>query len=729
MRASVPARAGATDHTGAAGPPRSDLRPEIQGLRALAVALVVAFHLWPGALPGGYLGVDVFFVVSGFLIGGHLLRELDATGRVRLARFWTRRARRLLPAATTVLVACLAVVHWRVPEPLQGRWFHETEAAAWYGLNWVLAQAAVLYSASDQSSSPAQHYWSLSVEEQFYLTWPVLMLAAAWVARRLHRTPHRAVVVVTSVVLVASFAWSVRESFRTPAAYFVTTTRVWEFAAGALLAAAGASVRLPRRAAVATSLLGAGTIVATSFLLGAGTAFPGWVAAVPVAATLLVVAAGDPGGRAWYRPVAVQRLGDWSYAAYLWHWPLLVLAPYLTRHPLTTAERFAVPVVTVVLAALTKRFVEDPVRRLRVGPRGTWTTALAVAASVAGVVLVAQAGTADAARTVARWHAQDRALDVAGVACLGAAAGVTGPCDDPRVAGRVTPRPAFAFDDSVRYCLTGNTDSAVSMCEFGVPLDQAKHVVALVGDSHGAQWQAAFEVLAREKGWHVYTFFRGSCQLADTPRAADPVVRAGCAAWNANVLRALAGLPRITTLVTTGKAGSEFEPGAAGSSYAAGVAGYRRTWAALPPSVTDVWVIRDTPQLGRDARQCLLLLDPADLLGPDRCGTPRDVALEPDPGIGAVLPLEGASSGRRYHHVDLDDLLCTPTRCPAVIGHVVVYRDTHHLTATFARTLVPYLEQRLDLDRGRGSSFSRAKAVLQAPEPGVPAPEAVLVAP
>ena len=232
-------------------PPAQRARAEITALRACAVLLVVLYHLWPGRLPGGYIGVDVFFVISGFLITSHLLRESTTTGRIALARFWARRARRLLPAAYLVLAATsVAVVAW-LPVSAWQQNFRQIIASTLYVQNWVLAADSVDYLASDADPAAAQHYWSLSIEEQFYLVWPLLILAATvWAARRAS-SPIRATWWAIGVPTVASLLfslWITQEN--PPAAYFVTPARAWQFGAGGLLALflAGRASHVPRRA-------------------------------------------------------------------------------------------------------------------------------------------------------------------------------------------------------------------------------------------------------------------------------------------------------------------------------------------------------------------------------------------------------------------------------------------------------------------------------------------------
>ena len=313
---------------------RRILRPEIQALRAIAVTTVVVFHYWPDLITGGYIGVDVFFAISGFLITGHLVREVDRSGHVSLPGFWARRARRILPAALLVLLFCTVATFLIVPLNLWDQFFREIQASTLYVENWNLAREAVDYLGAENRPSPVQHYWSLSVEEQFYIVWPVLILIAMMFVRKGSALLRRRSITTMLLLLTgASLAYSIWDTAINPAAaFFVTPTRVWEFGAGGLLALAATNTARPAlRAAV--SWLGIAMILVAAFAYNPQTPFPGIAAALPIAGTLAVIWAGSPDLRwsplHWMKLRGTQWAGDVSYSIYLWHWPLLILAPFL----------------------------------------------------------------------------------------------------------------------------------------------------------------------------------------------------------------------------------------------------------------------------------------------------------------------------------------------------------------------------------------------------------------
>ena len=393
-----PASRRSSPASGRAVLPQKQFRSDIEGLRAVAVIAVVFFHAGVPGVGGGYIGVDVFFVVSGFLITGLLWREASTTGTVGLATFYGARARRLLPAAVTVLVAtCVASVV--LLPPLQARSvIGDGIASALYAGNYRFAIQGTDYLTADAPPSPLQHYWSLGVEEQFYLLWPALIIGTAWLLARLARRTgvgaSRSVapyVLVLGVLATVSFMVSLAWTDTWPSwAYFSLPTRAWELAVGGLIALTATAWRhLPGPSAAVVGWGGLALIVVTCTQIGEETPYPGTTALLPVLGTALVIGAGcattELGvGRVLSKP-AMRAIGRLSYSWYLWHWPVLLLAPALVGQPLGLAGRLAMVVVSFVLAILTLHLVENPVRF------ATGLTASAQRSLVAGGVLTALA--------------------------------------------------------------------------------------------------------------------------------------------------------------------------------------------------------------------------------------------------------------------------------------------------------------------------------------------------
>jgi peptidoglycan/LPS O-acetylase OafA/YrhL len=688
-----PTRSPARGHTA--------MRPEIQALRAIAAVAVVLYHLWPARLPGGFVGVDVFFAISGFLIIGHLLRQVDATGRFSLVEFWSRRARRLIPAALLVLLISAAATIALAPTVVWRRFLEEIAAAAVYAENWLLAASSVDYLASDNAPSPAQHYWSLSIEEQFYIAWPlILILVLACTARRSPLARRRMIGCILAGLTVASLVYSIMQvGSGTPIAYFDTFGRAWEFGVGGLLAfAARASERAAPGVRAFASWAGLTLIVVTVFAYGAATPFPGASALIPVIGALLVIFAGTPAVR--WAPATLlaagpmQWLGDRSYSIYLWHWPLLVLLPYALGAPLDTWARVGVLLATIVLAALTFRFVEEPVRRGRVlrlrRPRSS--VLLAVSASVTVVLLCV--GTVAVSSTAARATGQAHVVE----GCVGAAA-VTGDasCADPHLPSQLADPVAAATDygrgvASDDPCKTLFESAEVVTCTFGASADQAEQRIAVVGDSHAAHLVEALDANGKARDVAYVTYLKTLCTGtgAEGVAPADKAIDYGissCTEWGRSVLDAIAGDPGIDAVLFTNFTRQYAARADNGVGRPIEPADFVSAWDRLRAAGKPVAAIRDVPQATIDEVPACVA---AQLNADDPCTFARiDGVLEPDPMLTAA-----AQAGAGV--VDLSDVFCDDERCHSVIGGLIVYVDSHHLTSAFSTTLGPVLGTRIE---------------------------------
>lgn len=713
------ASGGASGASGAAfgAPPRSEhrVRRDIQGLRAIAVALVLLYHLSPEALPGGYIGVDVFFVISGFLITGQLLREAETSGTVDLVRFWARRARRLLPAALLVLAVTLVSVWCFAPRGYLPEFLAQVAASAGYVQNWVLAAQSVDYMAAESQVSPVQHYWSLSVEEQFYIVWPLAAVLAVAVAARVTRLRFRPVFAwLIACVCVASLITSIVLTSAAPAqAYFVTTTRAWEFAAGGLLAWAATSRRaildrLPVRVRSAAAWAGLAGIAAAALWFTDATPFPGAAALLPVIATLLIIAAQEPAGATaptrWLGAPSMQWLGDISYGAYLWHFPLIVLLPFALGRSAGVLGAMAVIGATILLAWGSKVWVEDP---FRAELSRDWPDARALAITSAGMVVLL-------AGALVGVHPADQQVEaernrVAVVLedpdpCLGVSA------LDPQSGCEALPEqlpipePALAAVSPER-CLSPRAGTAVEPCEYGADAARATHTIALVGDSHAEQWLPALVHRAEQQRWRVIVMAKASCpftaaerDFASSPEAENVALRSDCAAWNDAVLQRLVDDPSIDTVMTTAKSTNRMVSGS-GDWRAAAERGYAERWRELPPSVQRVLAIRDTPQMAERVLQCV---SGHGTTAADACAVPMAEALGADPLADAAESLSTATPRSRTADatpvvdlVDMSEYFIVEDSCPPVIGGVLAFRDSHHVSWAYAEMLADPFADRI----------------------------------
>ncbi|GER23040.1 acyltransferase [Zafaria cholistanensis] len=712
----------------------------MQALRALAVLLVVFYHFTPGLVPGGFVGVDVFFVISGFLITGHLLREARATGRIDLPAFWAGRVRRILPAALATVAAVVAATLLLEPETQWGQASRQALASVFSVQNWVLAADAVDYLAAEHQPTALQHFWSLGVEEQFYLFWPLLAAGAAALAARpgalavlraalgdrlrtRFRDPFRALVgALFGAVAAASLGWSIHlTGTGDPAAYFATPTRVWELAAGGLLAlgmapgqgaeqgdgksgGSGTGSRWLRRhrlwhpglwrpwlwsgpARAVVALAGFAAVAAAAFGYDAATPFPGSAAALPVAGTAAVIAAGRTSG-----PLALNRLlglapvqwmGEVSYSLYLWHWPVRVfLGPRITGWG-PAAHGGAVLLLlpaALLLAAASHRFIEVPARRFAPLAASRWRT---LAAGTAAVVLAAAL-----AAVPAVWQEAVVAAQQGAVGQLLAepppdfGASAAGPLPPAYVGGSrtVVPVPARAEQDRPRLgpCIQAADSGERRECEFGAA--DGALTVALIGDSHAVQWYEPMLRTAERNGWGLVTYLKNSCPFTAATRTLELQGRAECARPNRLALERILERGDIDAVVTSYWGGAEF----AGSA-AEGFAAY---WERLEDAGIKVYPIVDTPRPGHaaPAPDCVVKHAP----DPRPCGAAEGRAFERADATRRAAGLEP-----RVEVLDFRDRFCSDGFCPAVVGNVLVYRDHHHVTDTYMRTLAPEFADRL----------------------------------
>lgn len=704
--------------SGAAAPAdQTSFRPEVQGLRAVAVGLVVLYHLWPNRLTGGYVGVDVFFVISGFLITSHIFREVADTGRLQVTRFWARRIRRLLPASLLVLaLSCVAVVLW-LPSTQWATTFRQVVASALYVENWALAADAVDYMAADNVPTVAQHYWSLSVEEQFYLVWPLLIIGLLafqrWAARRSSAragrrsrptspTERRRILLVGLGLLgVLSLLWSVHATAEDqPHAYLSTFTRAWEFAAGAVTALV--VVRLGARTRAALGWAGLTAIVWTGWTYTDSSAFPGWIALVPVLGTVAVILAGHGGWATagwWLSRRPATFVGDISYSVYLIHWPLIVLVPAVTGSSLTTLQKTAILAATAALAWLSKTAVEDPLRRrplLAASPRRAYVFAVAGMAFVVGGTSVTSAVHQ---LRLERAEAATAALIQDGGPCLGpgaladpkACGGVVG--DETLVAPEILLAQAKA--PQLVRCQTSLGLPTVQDCVLGQP--GAPTTVALVGDSHAGMWMEAVDALGRSKGISVRVYAKSSCPLTSARRVlsveTSDARQLSCERWRNEVLKRLERDPGIRDVVTSAFASSyAFAPEPGGEPLDdPATDGFAAVWQPLLDQGKRVHVLRDTPTPLTSVPTCLSTQPEA-----ARCSWPRKKSLEPD--VQAATARALAEDGvDRLTVIDLTDQFCDDDTCYGQVGGVPVFRDRSHMSQEYSRLMAPYLADEIDL--------------------------------
>ncbi|CAM3399054.1 acyltransferase family protein [Stackebrandtia soli] len=690
----------------------SGFRPDIEGLRAVAVGLVVAAHAGIPALAGGFVGVDVFFVISGFLITTLLARELRHTGTISLRRFYARRFTRLLPASTLVLLATLLAAWLWLPITRLAGLGWDAVAASGYAVNLRLAIVGTDYFGADSPPSALQHFWSLAVEEQFYLLWPLLLLGVASVAGPRSRRSTRLAVTAVSGVFVASFALSLTYSADAASwSYFGPHTRAWELAAGALLAlAAPRLTRIAPPVAAAASWLGLAAIGTAAFLFDDGTAFPGHAALLPVAGTVLVMAGGTTGARhgafALLRLRPFQFVGRLSYGFYLWHWPVLLIAPFAFDRTGSIAFNGLAMLGALGLAWATYRLVEDPLRRLPVWKHAPWraiglgatltaaTTAAAVVAIVVLVPLATPRGAPATDTTAALSNATDANATLSGL--------ISASADQSMLPSNLTPtldavggdRPAVYRDDECHLDLT-DSRTRNGICSYG-DVD-AERTMVLFGDSHAAQWLPTLSVIARDTGWRLVPLTRSGCPVATVEIFHDHLKRryTECSGWRAESFALIERLDPefIVTSSINGHAPIDGTGARVPDQDGAMVDGWETTFDRLQDSGRELTYIMDTPHFGRPVPDCVAS-HPTEV---EECAVASaDARLDPD----RAQRIAELASANDIDVIDPLPLFCAEGICPAVIGNTLILRDSNHITTVYMRAIAPLLEPRLPIMDG-----------------------------
>jgi len=679
-------------------------RGDIQGLRAIAVGVVVIYHFWPKALPGGFIGVDVFFVISGFLITTHLLKRPPQNLR-DVAQFWMRRVKRLLPASFLVILAGLLGVWLLAPITLWQDWGFQAIAATFYFQNWYLSTSKVDYLAEADAPSPFQHFWSLSVEEQFYLIWPILIGALLFAAIRFGWKRANTALIGMGAIFALSLGFSIYATATDAgAAYFSTFTRAWEFAAGALVAALGQRAYAAKKDA--TSLIGAwvglGAIVFSALVFEGEMPFPGYIALVPVLGTSLMLLTHSthkysPGFLLENR--VMRFLGDNSYAIYLWHWPILILAPYTVAEFGVTAQIGALA-LTLVLSVLTQKLVEVRFRKfievskILTAPRfllaGSATLALAAGAfyTMSGNIMEESK---DITASVKRVNAQ------VGTDCFGSN-GLSDRCVEeqgiPEGYKQLAPAPIVAKDDKPEVyaddCFSEQGDNYAKrpVCSYGK--DDGKLKVAIVGNSHAGQWVPAVKAIAEQRGWKLDTYLISRCAVMGERQTYDEKASVDACAEYSDWTTGQIDKKDYDLVISSSRQSLAIEgKDFAGSELPAQQA-FEKTLSDWKDTGAQVAVIKDTPFPGStvgNLPDCVAEHE-QEL---SKCSGPADQWIPMDPQFDAVKALDDP----KIVSVSLNDKFCREDTCHGVIGGVVGYWDHSHLSNTMAKDLAKPLDSRL----------------------------------
>jgi len=605
---------------------------QIQGLRALAAILVTIFHA--RLMPGGFIGVDIFYVISGYLITGLILREIEKTGTLDLRIFYQRRIKRLLPTSVFVLLVT-AIFAWILFPPITrdalGR---DLFAAATYISNYLFAWWQNDYQNLNATPSPFIHYWSLAVEEQFYLVWPLFILFLA-------RHGKKMIFTGIAITTLASLLFSIYLTQVAPIwAFYSLPTRAWELGFGALL------LFIPeiKKKIRILPWLGFFGIAFSSLNFNENTSFPGKNALIPVLATVVLIAS----IKYWpplFNDLSNSRMSQWlgaiSYPLYLWHWPALVLPSSTLGRPLRLYERFLCILLTIVLAHFTSKYVEEPLRHKNLSPRAIYKGAsIATAVSLVAGMLIAF--TSSSIITTKGEPAYQ--FDLV----------------------KVMGKPAVYGD----RCHVNYGETKSGYCTYGDK--NSAQTIVLYGDSHAAQWFPALEKLADKRGFKLISFTKSACSAVDAKRPDQGAFKQrDCAEWRKNTIE------RITkirpTAVITGNF-QFFKPANEKVSRATWWSdGQRKLLKDLKGTTKHLIYLSDTPRPLRDIPNCLASRSSS------TCDSSERSRVSVISGFEVINPTSW---------------LCT-SYCPAIVDGTVAYRDASHISVEMSLKLMPKLEQAL----------------------------------
>ncbi|HIW64009.1 MAG TPA: acyltransferase [Candidatus Stackebrandtia excrementipullorum] len=677
-------------------PTKPSFRPDIEGLRAVAVVAVVLGHAGFPLVGGGYIGVDVFFVISGFLITSLLLHERTARGRVSIKSFYARRATRLLPASATVVVATVAAAWLWLPATRFTSIAGDALAGAVYGINLRLAYNGTDYLTAETAPSPLQHLWSLAVEEQFYIVWPLLLVVATVAWRRFGRTPLAltlvgaiAVSLTLSVVHTATLA---------PWAYFGTHTRAWELAAGALIAVFAAELaRMDSRLAAFLTWAGLAAITVSVLWYSASTAFPGYAAVLPVVGAAAVVAGGcaQPlqGAGLLLNRRPFQFLGKVSYGFYLWHWPILLIAPTALDVQPSLLLNLVLCAMALAVSVACLHLIENPIRYRASLKRFPWrgiTVGASLTAATAGFTVFtllfppATSGDRLAIDTRAEMAASDtKSRTLTDLLTVASAVQSVPNNLIPGLEDAHGDRPAIYRDG----CHTDiETVTVQSECTYGDP-DGDKTVV-LMGDSHAAQWFPALNVIAEQEGWRLLPRTKSACSAPSVTVHNSILNREyrECVEWRDAVLADVEHMRADMVILSSSDADNN-QPLGTDDPVREWAEGWVETAERVDASGAVTVNILDTPWAKADVPDCLAL----NMNDADECGRPLEDAIrQPDRRSLSVKLLEPVVDT----FIDPTPWFCV-TECPVIVGNLLMYRDSHHMTTDYSILLAPLLHERL----------------------------------
>ena len=647
-------------------------RPELEGVRAVAALLVAVYHIWLGRVSGG---VDVFFIVSGYLITTSLLSRIIRDDKIKFGEYYLGLARRLFPLAYTVIFVSTILSIFILPITVWTETIPEAFASIFYYENWQLAWNTVDYLAQNNEAGPFQHFWALSLQGQFYFTWPILITLVYFISRKVLKTPVRKTLLAILIILfITSLSYSIYlTNVNQPFAYFNTFARVWEFSLGGILALVLPYLKPTKMISFFLGWIGLLTIVLTGILLPVSTMFPGYVALIPVGGVLLVIISAENGSRFGADYLLGTKpfmyLGSISYGFYLWHWPMLIFYYALfNTSEVSFFHGLILMIISFVLSVLSVRFIEKPVRSLSIKTDkkkimkyvGTFSVLVIVGAgSWFGYVTYLEKGNMitsiedyPGARSISNNVVPTEGME---------------PYPDLLTLKKELPD----FYGEPECYSSMNEGGDVKECSYGETEDYDL-TIALIGGSHSGHWFPALEAVALKSGIKMTLLNKDACRFSNDDF--EGLLTEACMEWNDNVSKYLKENP-VDIIFTTANVGSNgYVP-----------EGYLTKWAEFE-GISEVFAIRDNPWAQQDTPACL----EENPKKPEVCGAKQSEVLSPNPPWEDLKEIP-----ENVTFADLTPYFCDGEFCPSIIGNVIVYRDNHHLGTYYSETLSEALEEAL----------------------------------
>ena len=646
-------------------------RPEIEGVRALAALMVAVYHIWIGKVSGG---VDVFFVISGFLITTTLISRLQYKGELDIKGYLLNLARRLIPLSFLVLFFIVIASYMLLPEVRWSETIKEFIATAFYYENWQLANTSVDYLANNSEQSPVQHYWAMSIQGQFYVIWAVVIAFCVLIGKYLFKniSKRKLFLSVLVTLFLISLIYSIYiTAINQPWAYFDTFTRLWEFSLGGIAALTLPLIKSNKIISFILGWVGLFMLISTGILFSVSTVFPGFVALYPTIGALFIVYAHVTGGEMGVHKLLGSKplvsLGGISYGIYLLHWPLLIFyLIYFEKETVPMLDGLIIILLSILISYVITYIVEKPIRKINIKQNVKSVFAILACFIIPTIILLFYFN--NSINELAEESYEQESIH------MGAGIYLTNQEIESVGVDEILPQPVNARAEvPITYeenCHQGVGKSEVIECFYGVQ-DDPEYTIALVGGSHSAHWLPALREIATENSIEINNITKSGCRFTKDAS----MVESDCAAFNENLMEHLKEIKPDLVFLTADIGPSQEVP-----------SGYVEVWEELEEEEIPIFAIRDNGYFPVDPPTCI----EENGIDSEKCQVEQEEFM---PEVGAWEKINNPPENVTYF--DTAEYFCSDGVCKSVIGNVLVYRDQGHITTSFSKTMAPIIEEDL----------------------------------